>query len=99
MTVLYLPSYCLPEQIPKQASVAVGSQKKMSKATNDPWAPQSSIPRIHMPGELDPRKLNVSSEEYIATLGENTTIKTFKNVSDILSFFHYRGSFPQAHRI
>ena len=46
----------------------------MSKATNDPWAPQPVIPRLSMPGDLDPRKLNISSEEYIATLGENVTI-------------------------
>ena len=55
----------------------------MSKATNDPWAPQSSIPRIAMPGGLDPMKLNMSSEEYIATLGENMTIKMLNYLSDI----------------
>ena len=63
----------------------------MSKATNDPWAPQSSIPRIAMPGGLDPMKLNMSSEEYIATLGENMTIKTFNYLSDIELILPFSG--------
>ena len=63
----------------------------MSKATNDPWAPQSSIPRIAMPGGLDPMKLNMSSEEYIATLGENITIKTFNYWSDIELILPFSG--------
>ena len=56
------------------------------KATNDPWTPQSSIPRLFMPRDLDARKLNVSSEEYIATLGVNQRLKGMEYMGDNIRF-------------